>query len=313
MRTHSIRRLMAVVALTALTNASAAPTDDRSRAEAATQALGSALRTALMTTVQAQGAAAAVGFCQDQAPRIAAEVAARQGVRIGRVGVRTRSRANMPVAWQQSVLEDFGQGLQAGADPATLRYAEGSALPAGVSLRYMQPIMTEGPCLVCHGTAVEPEVATAIAARYPDDAAVGFKAGELRGAFWVEVPSAAAPPSADARATITMTEDQRRELQAQMRAHLESVHIILAGLAAGDWSAIEGAAAAFGPGRGQGAHSFRSALPDGWFSFARPMHQAMQAAQQAASLRQSDAVIAALAAATAQCSACHASFRVQAP
>jgi cytochrome c556 len=258
--------------------------------------------------------------------------------------LRTRSPANAPTPWQQVVLDDFAAQAQAGTAPPQLRYASSEQLPAGVALRYMQGIGTEAPCLICHGETLAEPVAQAIKARYPDDAATGFREGQLRGAFWVEVPVA---PAGDTRAVISMTDAQRDELRAQMRAHLESVQAILAALADSDWDAVGSAAASFGPGpgrgmgqgagrgqgrgpgqgqgrgegqgqgRGQGQghgpmHSFRSALPDGWFTFARPMHQAMRAiADEATSGQRSGEVIAELGRATAQCTACHASFRIE--
>ena len=42
--------------------------------------------------------------------------------------------------------------------------------------------MLEG-CLACHGSDIEPQTAAAIRALYPDDEAVGFAVGDLRGAF----------------------------------------------------------------------------------------------------------------------------------
>lgn len=42
--------------------------------------------------------------------------------------------------------------------------------------------MMEG-CLACHGPAIEPKTAAAIEALYPNDEAVGFRVGDLRGAF----------------------------------------------------------------------------------------------------------------------------------
>jgi hypothetical protein len=51
--------------------------------------------------------------------------------------------------------------------------------------RYAQAILMGAPCLTCHG-AVEtqaPELRLALQAAYPGDEAVGYREGELRGAF----------------------------------------------------------------------------------------------------------------------------------
>lgn len=290
--------------------ASAAPADDRARADAAIQDLGTELRSALIARMQAEGPVAAIDFCHDEAPKIAARVGERHGVRIGRTSVRVRNSANAAQDWQQPVLAEFATQVADGSAPQTLVRVIDSDLPVGVALREMKGIPVEAPCLACHGRELAEPVAQAITAKYPDDAATGFSPGELRGAFWVEVPQA---PSGDARAVVSMTAPQREELRAQMRTHLESVHAVLAALAASDWDAVATAAAAFAPGRGAGrpAHSFREALPPGWFNFARPMHQAFGRIEaEAAGERRSSEVIAALAAGTEQCTACHASFRI---
>ena len=54
----------------------------------------------------------------------------------------------------------------------------------------MRGIAVEPVCLACHGKALSPETTTALRRHYPDDAATGFDAGDLRGALWVEVPAA---------------------------------------------------------------------------------------------------------------------------
>ncbi len=229
--------------------ASAAAADDRARADAAIQDLGSELRGALVARMQADGPVAAIDFCHDEAPRIAARVGERHGLRIGRTSVRVRSPGNAAQQWQQPVLADFATQVAAGSAPQTLVRVIDSDLPPGVALRTMKGIAVEAPCLACHGRELAEPVAQAIGAKYPGDAATGFSAGELRGAFWVEVPQ---PVSADARAMVRMTAPQREELRAQMRQHLESVQAVLAALAASDWSAVGAAGAAFAPGRGAG-------------------------------------------------------------
>ncbi len=43
------------------------------------------------------------------------------------------------------------------------------------------------PCLMCHGSGLDPALKAEIERLYPDDQATGFKAGELRGAFTVTI------------------------------------------------------------------------------------------------------------------------------
>jgi len=61
------------------------------------------------------------------------------------------------------------------------------------SLGVVMPIVVGSSCLACHGDpgAMEAVVREAIAKAYPKDQATGYKEGDLRGWFWVEVPGAA--------------------------------------------------------------------------------------------------------------------------
>ena len=62
--------------------------------------------------------------------------------------------------------------------------------PAG-ELGAFLPIKLAAPCLACHGPAddLDEDVRSALAESYPDDQATGFAEGDLRGWFWIEVPS----------------------------------------------------------------------------------------------------------------------------
>ncbi len=155
---------------------------DAARAEAAMNDLGGRLKTALTAKMQADGPVAAVGFCREEAPKIAAAVAAERGLRVGRTALRHRSPANAPTRWQEEVLEAFVERAT-GAPPASLSWA---SRQDGV-YRQARGIATEAACLTCHGSGIAEPVRAAIAASYPQDRATGFSEGELRGMFWVEI------------------------------------------------------------------------------------------------------------------------------
>lgn len=175
--------LAAALPLLACAQAPAAGSDgDVARAEAAIADLGQRLRSVLMERMQAQGPVDAVDVCHQQAPAIAASVAAAHGLRIGRSSDHLRSPQNAPDDWQQAVLAEFAERAAAGETPQSMKRAEG-----GERFRYASGIAAEGPCLVCHGTEVSVPVREAIGARYPRDRATGYAAGDLRGLFWVEI------------------------------------------------------------------------------------------------------------------------------
>lgn len=277
------------------------------RAQQAMADLGQRLRAALQATITRNGVVAAVDFCATEAPAIAAAVSSQHGVVVGRSGVRQRNPANAPKAWQQAALAQFAEQTRAGADPSTLSYRSHEA----GQLQLAKGLRVDPPCLLCHGdpSNIAPEVAAAIARHYPDDQATGFAVGELRGLIWAEVADRA--PPADPRHALSMSGSQQLALRAQMRLHLEAVQQLIGALAEKDWPRVAEVARSQGPGRG-GAHSFRSALPEGWFAFARPMHRAMnEIADEAEGQQRTDVILGKLAQATGQCTACHVTFRIE--
>lgn len=129
----------------------------------------------------AQGPAEAVAACRLRAPEIAASLA-RNGVRVGRASHRLRNPSNAPPEWVRPILDAYV------ANPSDLE-PRTTALPNGQS-GYVEPIITQSLCLACHGRVLAPEVAAKIADLYPEDEAVGFEIGDVRGVLWVTVPVA---------------------------------------------------------------------------------------------------------------------------
>lgn len=143
--------------------------------------LFAALGEAMAKPAPEGGAAGAIGVCKEQAPKIAQAVAREKGVMIGRTSAKLRNPANAAPVWAASLLAD---------QPADARLAANTDGSLGVTL----PIKLAASCLACHGNpdTIDPAVKAAIAAKYPKDQATGFKEGDLRGWFWVEVPPTAA-------------------------------------------------------------------------------------------------------------------------
>lgn len=54
--------------------------------------------------------------------------------------------------------------------------------------RFIKPIPTEKVCLTCHGSNISSDLSHKIKELYPDDKAVDFKLGHIRGAFSVTIP-----------------------------------------------------------------------------------------------------------------------------
>ena len=166
--------------------------DAQARGQAAMREFGDRLRNELRAAMSQDGAAGAVSFCHDQAPRIADEVMATHGVRLGRVAVagRNRNPGNAHGGWQGELLDSFQLAVNTGGAPESQMAVIRDDVPAGVELRLARGIRVEAACLMCHGDNIAPPIAERLAALYPEDRATGFLEGDLRGLVWVEVPAA---------------------------------------------------------------------------------------------------------------------------
>jgi hypothetical protein len=131
----------------------------------------------LSAAIKRGGPEAAISICAERAPAIAA-AAGGAGLRIGRTSHRLRNPRNAPPAWVAPLLAEYRK------NPG-LASSERTIAPGRIG--YLEPIRIVGPCLACHGGALAPPVAARIQARYPEDRATGFAAGDLRGLYWVEV------------------------------------------------------------------------------------------------------------------------------
>ena len=144
---------------------------------------GMDLKHTLVSSMKKDGPAAAIGVCNLQAPEIAAKHAQDSGWTIGRTSTKLRSDANAPDEWEAKVLAIFAQKKAQGGDLKTMQYSEIIEKDGKKTFRYMKAIGVAKPCLNCHGQNLKPAVTAALKDKYPDDAATGFKLGDLRGAF----------------------------------------------------------------------------------------------------------------------------------
>lgn len=154
----------------------------------AAQAFASALKAELMAGLQAGGPAEAIKVCQQKAPRIAESVSAETGWKIGRTSQRLRNPANAPDAWESKVLARFAAQAAGGLKPGQLIFGETIQENGRREYRLMIGIATDGLCLKCHGPSLSQPVKARLAELYPRDQAIGFKAGQLRGAFTLRKP-----------------------------------------------------------------------------------------------------------------------------
>lgn len=129
----------------------------------------------------AQGPEEAIGACKLEAPGIA-EALSVDGVTLGRSSHRLRNPANAGPEWVTSIMQVY-------LDDTHDRAPRTVDLPGG-KVGYVEPILVQPMCLVCHGDIQDQALAARLADEYPSDQATGFRAGDLRGVFWASFPAA---------------------------------------------------------------------------------------------------------------------------
>lgn len=123
---------------------------------------------------------AALDICRIKAPEIASLVSSN-GIRVGRSSHKLRNQANLAPAWVNPVIQDY---LDTPDDrsPRIVTLDDGSN-------GYIEAIILQPLCTVCHGENISQPVLDVLAEYYPGDQATGFAVGELRGVFWAVFPA----------------------------------------------------------------------------------------------------------------------------
>jgi hypothetical protein len=165
--------------------ASAAPAEFRqaiSRADLIVATMQDAVLRELTDALARGGPSSAISFCHLDATFVAQRVGRGEGIAAGRTSDRLRNPTNAPKPWAAALV-----AAHAGK-PA--RSVEGFAVDLGDTIGVLRPIAERPMCAGCHGPldTLSPAVRNQLLDRYPRDRAVGFKEGEIRGWFWVEMP-----------------------------------------------------------------------------------------------------------------------------
>lgn len=143
------------------------------------------LKGELQAAMKDGGPSNAISVCSVRAPQIASELSDPERWSIARTSHKTRNPDNAPDDWEAKVLEEFRQRAMAGEGLERMEKAEFVKSDEGHLYRYMKAIPVGKVCLTCHGSNVAPELKDQIKAYYPEDQAIGFELGELRGAFTI--------------------------------------------------------------------------------------------------------------------------------
>jgi hypothetical protein len=153
-----------------------------SRADVIVVAMQSAVLRELNDALARGSATSGSAFCHVDVAAIIQRVSRDDGIAAGRTSDRLRNPVNAPRAWAASFV-----AAHAGQSARTI---EGYAVDLGDKVGVLRPIVEQPMCGGCHGTPerMSPGVKLLLHERYPFDRATGFRDGEIRGWFWVEMP-----------------------------------------------------------------------------------------------------------------------------
>ena len=159
----------------------------RAEGAAAAQVLMHTLQANLVASMEDGGPVQAIEFCASRAMTLTDSVSESlgDGISIKRVSEFHRNPENAPDASEIEAIRHFEAAL---AEDGGLPDDWVQETPAG-ELRYYRPLTILPPCLNCHGSpdVMDPRVREALDARYPDDMATGYAAGDFRGLIRVTV------------------------------------------------------------------------------------------------------------------------------
>jgi len=169
------------------------------KSRAAIKPLAMQLKQAMQGAMKSGGPIKALSVCQAQAPVITNALNTNkintnslnstptQHVSVTRTSLKVRNSTNTPDKWELKVLQQFEHDLAAGKSIKNIEYSEKVMTEQGEIFRYMKAIPTKAVCLKCHGSEISADVQEKIANLYPKDKAVGFKKGDIRGAFSTKI------------------------------------------------------------------------------------------------------------------------------
>jgi hypothetical protein len=150
----------------------------------ATQQLANELKLRLKSALQTSGPLEAISVCNLEAQNIGTKVSKQLGMSVGRTSLKLRNTANAPDDWETKQLHYFQEQFK--VDSEDLEVFDIISDNEGKWFRYMKTIPVGEVCLLCHGDVVAEPLKHKIESLYPSDQAIGYRKGELRGAFTVK-------------------------------------------------------------------------------------------------------------------------------
>jgi len=150
--------------------------------------LGKTLKSHLKAEMKADKTALkAIDFCATKADELTKEVNSKlpKNVTVRRASLLTRNEANKADALDKAIMQEIISDMnKTNVDVSKPLMVE---TPSGY--RVYKPLFIKPVCLKCHGSSkeVSAEVQKVIRSKYPNDKAIGYKEGNLRGLIVSEI------------------------------------------------------------------------------------------------------------------------------
>jgi hypothetical protein len=139
----------------------------------------------LQQKIKEEGTPGAIEFCNLNALSITDSLSREFGVTISRITDRPRNQQNRAHDEEMNYISIYREDLAEGRTP------KGLVAPGDSTIHFYYPILTNNLCLQCHGTReseISPGVFDKLQELYPEDRAIGYASGELRGLWKVTFP-----------------------------------------------------------------------------------------------------------------------------
>ncbi len=146
------------------------------------------LKTILINQMQKKGVVSALNVCSDTAQVLTNEFGLQQGLFVKRVSIKNRNKNNYPDKYELQALNNFQNMMQNKKLTDKTELIEIVNEGEFTYLRFLKPILIQPECLNCHGSSktMNDNVRKVLAGRYPNDKAIDYKIGDLRGAVSIK-------------------------------------------------------------------------------------------------------------------------------
>ena len=137
----------------------------------------------LVGTIQKSGTVAALEFCNEQAYPLTDEMANKLNASIKRVSNKPRNPNNKATEKEVTLINQFQNLIDSNAE-----YTPIIETMENGKTQFYSPIVTNGLCLQCHGSAndIHKKTLNKITTLYPNDLAKGYSVNQVRGLWRIE-------------------------------------------------------------------------------------------------------------------------------